>query len=385
MTQGKQHGPVIELNRLQVKRSRIKGGLAGSDGIKSVFGQLSSKCSVLSSEDILLAHRVWKVKFVGESVDDCGGGYSESIAEMCDELQNGSLPLFIQTPNGRDDTGVNRDCFIFNPKATSPVHLTMFRFLGTLLGIAIRSGSPIDINLAPPVWKQLVGQQLTLDDLSEIDTDYMQGLMYIRDNPEAFFGIDFTAPSASGSEMSLHPSWSQITASNCQDYVRLAIHMRLHEFDQQVTAVREGLAKVVPLPLLHLFTGSELETMVCGSQEISVDLLKSVTTYKGIDPFAPLVRWFWEVMESFSQNERALFLRFVWGRTRLPRTTADFRGRDFVLQVSANYFNSHKCVLNISLSLDRYWTSTTLRIIISLSPILASSYSSFLDTPANLS
>ncbi len=30
--------------------------------------------------------RVWKVKFVGESVDDCGGGYSESIAEMCDEL-----------------------------------------------------------------------------------------------------------------------------------------------------------------------------------------------------------------------------------------------------------------------------------------------------------
>ena len=32
--------------------------------------------------------RVWKVKFVGESVDDCGGGYSESIAEMCDELVN---------------------------------------------------------------------------------------------------------------------------------------------------------------------------------------------------------------------------------------------------------------------------------------------------------
>ena len=26
------------------------------------------------------------MKFLGESVDDCGGGYSESIAEMCDEL-----------------------------------------------------------------------------------------------------------------------------------------------------------------------------------------------------------------------------------------------------------------------------------------------------------
>ena len=32
-----------------------------------------------------------------------------------------------------------------------------------------------------------------------------------------------------------------------------------------------------------------------------------------------------------------LFLRFVWGRTRLPRTVADFRGRDFVLQVMDKY------------------------------------------------
>lgn len=68
--------------------------------------------------------------FEGESVDDCGGGYSESIAEMCDELQNGSLPLLITTPNGRDDTGTNRDCFLFNPSANTPLHVSMFKFLG---------------------------------------------------------------------------------------------------------------------------------------------------------------------------------------------------------------------------------------------------------------
>lgn len=53
----------------------------------------------------------------------------------------------------------------------------------------------------------------------------------------------------------------------------------------------------------------------------------------GIEATAPLIQWFWEVMEEFSNQERSLFLRFVWGRTRLPRTIADFRGRDFVLQV----------------------------------------------------
>lgn len=68
----------------------------------------------------------------GESVDDCGGGYSESIAEMCDELQNGSLPLLIVTPNGRDESGANRDCFLLNPSLVSPLQQNMFRFLGEM-------------------------------------------------------------------------------------------------------------------------------------------------------------------------------------------------------------------------------------------------------------
>lgn len=64
-------------------------------------------------------------------MDDCGGGYSESIAEMCEELQNGLTPLLIVTPNGRDESGANRDCFLLNPAAKSPLHISMFRFLGT--------------------------------------------------------------------------------------------------------------------------------------------------------------------------------------------------------------------------------------------------------------
>ena len=36
-------------------------------------------------------------------------------------------------------------------------------------------------------------------------------------------------------------------------------------------------------------------------------------------------------------NIHSLFLRFVWGRTRLPRSIADFRGRDFVLQILDKY------------------------------------------------
>jgi len=37
---------------------------------------------------------------------------------------------------------------------------------------------------------------------------------------------------------------------------------RLHEFDEQVRWVREGMAHVLPVPMLSLFTGYELEMMV---------------------------------------------------------------------------------------------------------------------------
>lgn len=124
-----------------------------------------------------------------------------------------------------------------------------------------------------------------------------------------------------------------MTIDNRHEYVQLAKQFRLHEFDLAAAAIREGMSRVVPVPLLSLFTDFELETMVCGSPDIPLHLLKSVATYKGVDVNSPLVQWFWDVMEEFGTTERSLFLRFVWGRTRLPRSIADFRGRDFVLQV----------------------------------------------------
>ena len=45
-----------------------------------------------------------------------------------------------------------------------------------LLGIAIRTGSPLSLMLAEPVWKQLAGVQLNVSDLTEMDKDYVPGI-----------------------------------------------------------------------------------------------------------------------------------------------------------------------------------------------------------------
>ena len=48
-------------------------------------------------------------------------------------------------------------------------------FTGILLGIAIRTGSPLSLSIAEPVWKQLAGMPLGVSDLTEVDKDYVPG------------------------------------------------------------------------------------------------------------------------------------------------------------------------------------------------------------------
>ena len=73
MVRDRQHGPVVELNRLALRRSRASSApMSSVAAMATVFGQMVDKASLLTDDVLMLPHRTWKVKFVGESVDDCG-------------------------------------------------------------------------------------------------------------------------------------------------------------------------------------------------------------------------------------------------------------------------------------------------------------------------
>ena len=48
--------------------------------------------------------------------------------------------------------------------------MELFKFLGILIGVAVRTKKPLDLHLAPSVWKQLAGMTLTQVDLEEVCT-----------------------------------------------------------------------------------------------------------------------------------------------------------------------------------------------------------------------
>nr|XP_033775643.1 probable E3 ubiquitin-protein ligase HERC1 isoform X2 [Geotrypetes seraphini] len=339
MVQGKNYGPQITVKRISTRGRKCK----------PIFVQIARQVVKLNASDLRLPSRAWKVKLVGEGADDAGGVFDDTITEMCQELETGVVDMLIPSPNATAEVGYNRDRFLFNPSACLEEHFMQFKFLGILMGVAIRTKKPLDLHLAPMVWKQLCCIPLILEDLEEVDLLYVQTLnsiLHIEDsgiteeNFHEMIPIDsFVGQSADGKMVPIIPGGSSIplTFSNRKEYVERAIEYRLHEMDRQVAAVREGMSWIVPVPLLSLLTAKQLEQMVCGMPEISVDVLKKVVRYREVDEQHQLVQWFWQTLEEFSNEERVLFMRFVSGRSRLPANTADISQRFQIMKVDRPY------------------------------------------------
>ncbi|XP_054985114.1 probable E3 ubiquitin-protein ligase HERC1 [Sorex araneus] len=339
MVQGKNYGPQITVKRISTRGRKCK----------PIFVQIARQVVKLNASDLRLPSRAWKVKLVGEGADDAGGVFDDTITEMCQELETGIVDLLIPSPNATAEVGYNRDRFLFNPSACLDEHLMQFKFLGILMGVAIRTKKPLDLHLAPLVWKQLCCVPLALEDLEEVDLLYVQSLssiLHIEDSgitEDSFHEMipldSFVGQSADGKMVPIIAGGNSIplTFSNRKEYVERAIEYRLHEMDRQVAAVREGMSWIVPVPLLSLLTAKQLEQMVCGMPEISVEVLKKVVRYREVDDQHQLVQWFWRTLEEFSNEERVLFMRFVSGRSRLPANTADISQRFQIMKVDRPY------------------------------------------------
>src|SRR5690349_10920715 len=87
-----------------------------------------------------------KVVFKGENVEGEGGPYRQFFTDVSKELQ-GTLPLFIPCPNAQAKVGDNRDKWIITPSCDSSTHLALYEYLGKLMGMAVRTGVLLTMDL----------------------------------------------------------------------------------------------------------------------------------------------------------------------------------------------------------------------------------------------
>lgn len=329
-------------NSPEVRVSRRKAmefadeGKCDHKGERTIFGQIMQGIVALKNEfknfrQNRTDERCWRVKFLGEGSIDAGGPFRDSLVNMARELETGVLPLLMQSPNNRAEVGTNRECFVLNPQATGPTHFEMLHFLGCIIGFAIMSKSPVPLNLAPTVWKQLLGESLTLSDLDGIDTLSAKTLRDLIEHSQTLDEQEFNAVSgqpcfitvlSDGTEVPICDDGyaKLLTKDNVAEYCKLVIQARERENKQQIQELRRGVKTVLgDLTVLCLMDWDQLEVRACGEKTLNIEKLKSITKYSSCHAGTPTVVRFWRVMEErFTEEERQAYLKFVWGRTRLP-------------------------------------------------------------------
>jgi len=252
--------------------------------------------------------RAWHVRYVGMRSADAGGPYRDSIETMCKELQSPVLPLFIQCPNARESMGQNRDAFVPRPSSTRPLFISMYEFLGKLMGLAMRTHSFLPLNLPSIVWKPLVNDEVTEEDVKAIDIlsfKVLEEMEKTASNPmispemfDEYMDFKFTTTGSDKKTYPLVPEGEKkkVTYANRRQFARAFIKFRLKEFSAQTAAMRRGIATVVPYQLLSLFTWQELEAQVCGRGSMDVSLLQENTQYSGCSANDEHIRMFWRMM-----------------------------------------------------------------------------------------
>jgi len=111
-----------------------------------------------------------------------------------------------------------------------------------------------------------------------------------------------------------------VTDSNKGEYVSLRAAWRLtFSVEEELAALRKGLADVVAPDLLKAFDESELDRLLTGLPEVDVDHLRAYVSFQGgLEHDSARVLWLFEYWRALPAASKGKLLSFVTGADRVP-------------------------------------------------------------------
>lgn len=222
-------------------------------------------------------------------------------------------------------------------------HAQQFRFLGRMLGVAMKMGVLIDAPVAPFCCNAILGRRNTLNHLRQLDAMLHQSLMTLLTIDVEDLDLSFTTTVdilGDHVDIPLIPNGGKVavTRSNVVTYVQLMAHFRLNEQIRiQCRSLWHGLSDVVNPQWLSFFDGAELRTLIQGSDanhplDVEDWIRNSVVEQSRIAESAahggassaagerppPAIDHFWQAVRSFTPAQQRALLRFVTSSSRAP-------------------------------------------------------------------
>lgn len=270
------------------------------------------------------------IRFDGEEGLDYGGVAREFFFLLSHEIFSPAYCLFEYSSHANYTLQIS-------PRSNiNPEHLDYFRFIGRVIGAAIFHQKFVDAFFVSSFYKQILGMQVTLEDMESVDADVYKNLQWMLDNDvsslETVFAVDDEQFGVIREEELISNGQNiLVTNENKSDYVDLLVKWRIvSRVEEQMQAFLSGLFEIIPRSLLLIFDDREMELLIGGIAEIDVDDWKAHTVYRDCAADDPIVKWFWKcVGNEYDDEKRARLLQFATGTSRVPvNGFKDLQGSD---------------------------------------------------------
>jgi len=127
-----------------------------------------------------------------------------------------------------------------------------------------------------------------------------------------------------------------VTKDNYEKFNRLLLQKRFEEGKEQMAWIKDGVRLIIDMNIMSMLNWEEVEVRSAGEKIVDLNVLKSITEYSSCSASDNIVKMFWNVLESMTEEEKQKYLKFVWGRQRLPSDCSQLRNKHTF------YFESHK-------------------------------------------
>jgi len=312
----KRHWFKTQMRRLRQQASRRHGSLRLHIRRRHVFEDAYHQLRLRNAEE--MRGRL-HITFRNEEGVDAGGLSREFFGILAKEIFDPNYALFTSTEDG--------STFQPNPNSSiNPDHLSYFRFVGRIVGKAVSDGYLLDAHFTRSLYKHMLGIKPTHHDMEAIDPDYYKNLKTILEYDLGDLGLDLTFSIEDHSfgrnqTLDLIPNGQDVpvTEQNKSKYVSLVCQHRMTTaISSQIKAYLDGFYELVSPDLVAIFTPRELELLISGLPDIDVNDLKQNTDYVGWKATDKQIQWFWNVLCALTRNQKAAFLQFVTGSSKVP-------------------------------------------------------------------
>ena len=259
-----------------------------------------------------------KVEFIGEEAEDEGGVRKEFFMLVTRKLFDVNYGMFIYNEKTK--------LFWFNINSFEAK--IKYELIGVVLGLALFNGIILDVKFPLVIYKKLLGITPCLNDLKEYDPELYNSLNFLvnTDNKNLKEDLDtnFTVSVDKFGEkiiIPLKPNGENIMVDyeNKKEYVELYVNWFFNESIKEFyNSFERGFYKVFDKKLSKILSPQELELIICGTQKLDYNELKKAVHYEDYNEESETIKYFWEILMEFNEEEKKKFLFFVTGCDRAP-------------------------------------------------------------------